>query len=290
MWMGAWIANGEFVDDVRGAVQRYRTHGSSENSSIAPSPHRGIDGPRYKPSCDSPKDHEEADECLQARMADAAEDMTFLTRVQIAVGIAGLGGLVATLLLTMWAAHSAGKATSIASTAMVISERAYVFVEEFVSETILTPNRDQIAACAIRVRWRNSGNSPTKNLNVRTLTQLTDGPPLPDDFPFRAGPIEKIPTIIEPKGQKFSGSITIPIEIVRDSIAMHRRIYRWGWAEYNDIFERTPTHRTDFCVELKFDGDGQTWIACTPHVWKRHNDFYDLPPKPPPWLRRKNEN
>jgi hypothetical protein len=29
----------------------------------------------------------------------------------------------------------------------------------------------------------------------------------------------------------------------------------WGWAEYNDIFEGTPRHRTEFCADVLVSPD-----------------------------------
>jgi hypothetical protein len=41
--------------------------------------------------------------------------------------------------------------------------------------------------------------------------------------------------------------LTTLLEGARNGLA---RIFIWGWAEYRDIFDGTPLHRTEFCNEL----------------------------------------
>jgi hypothetical protein len=38
-------------------------------------------------------------------------------------------------------------------------------------------------------------------------------------------------------------------------IAGTQHLYVWGWAEYDDVFEGTPRHRTEFCHKWSVGGD-----------------------------------
>jgi hypothetical protein len=41
-------------------------------------------------------------------------------------------------------------------------------------------------------------------------------------------------------------------------IGGRRRIFIWGWADYNDVFPSTPRHRTEFCYEITVGQDPST--------------------------------
>lgn len=49
-------------------------------------------------------------------------------------------------------------------------------------------------------------------------------------------------------------SIDIPIDVFQAVQAGTHRLYMWGWADYNDIFEGTERHRTEFSAEILITG------------------------------------
>lgn len=64
---------------------------------------RPIETDWNKPQCRNAKSHDEADLCEQRRMAEAAEDSVFLSKIQIGIGIGGA-------LLLFWTLYESRRA------------------------------------------------------------------------------------------------------------------------------------------------------------------------------------
>ena len=154
--------------------------------------------------------------------------------------------------------------------------RAYVFMENTVTESIINPQTQEVVGCNIVVHWKNSGQTPARTVQVRTVTLITDQP-LPDTKQFVAeGPNpEPIPFSMGPGVTNTSAAAPFPITQLNSALEGNH-IYFWGWAEYDDIFfPHTPRHRTDFCVELMVTKIGQE-VSVVPQAFKRNNDYYDI--------------
>lgn len=55
-----------------------------------------------------------------------------------------------------------------------------------------------------------------------------------------------------------------------------KRLFLWGWVEYDDIFEGTPRHRVDYCFEIKITGEAKSGANfAIPEMYRRHNRHYD---------------
>src|ERR1700693_2571114 len=81
---------------------------------------------------------------------------------------------------------------------------------------------------------------------------------IPDGFRFADYPGGRCtPSVIGPRSETY-----IPVNIaIQDAIAAHerrKRILVYGWLEYNDIFEGSRRHRTEFCYEFEFFTDPRT--------------------------------
>ena len=50
----------------------------------------------------------------------------------------------------------------------------------------------------------------------------------------------------------------IPVEIFDKARSEGAHIYMWGWTDYDDVFQRTKRHRTEFCLEIIVRGDVRT--------------------------------
>jgi hypothetical protein len=50
----------------------------------------------------------------------------------------------------------------------------------------------------------------------------------------------------------------IPVEILDKTRSGRAHVYLWGWTDYDDIFQGTKRHRTEFCVEIIVHGDVRT--------------------------------
>jgi len=82
------------------------------------------------PKCANPQSHDEADLCEQRRSANAAEDVVFLNKIQIALGVVGAAFLFWTLYLTRVSARAtvdAANASAKMAKALPALERAYLF-------------------------------------------------------------------------------------------------------------------------------------------------------------------
>jgi hypothetical protein len=148
-------------------------------------------------------------------------------------------------------AAAAEKSANIAETAMTSSERAFVYLDTFrwVSHLGLSNNRYSWTIVPI---WINTGNTPTRQLNIDVCYDLRETP-LPDDFSFPDHRAEQtILVMIRPRGGT-AGSI--PYEILgEDLIAVRdgkKYFYVWGSAEYYDVFENTEKHITRFCAFIR---------------------------------------
>jgi hypothetical protein len=137
----------------------------------------------------------------------------------------------------------------------VDTDRAFVFPREVKWIACKDIKTDAVAYWEIAVIWENGGKTPTRHLRVFINLHL-DPNVLPDEFEFPDVGTETIPTLIPPGGGTIESSklaITLAnLEKIRDGKA---HLYTWGWAEYDDVFERTQRHRTEFCYKWSVGGD-----------------------------------
>ncbi|HEY6333351.1 MAG TPA: hypothetical protein VI756_28765, partial [Blastocatellia bacterium] len=101
----------------------------------------------------------------------------------------------------------------------------------------------------------NTGTTPTRSLAAH-INRMISPTPMPKDFTY--------PDIYPPKNEPGSRNDLVPVIGPKDSRPMEAMIsrqqyemwtrhevhlYFYGWAEYNDIFDKTPRHITRFCYE-----------------------------------------
>ena len=103
--------------------------------------------------------------------------------------------------------------------------------------------------------WRNVGKTPTKYMrtNFNRQWRVCAGT-LPFDDAFDdAGP--QGGSFLGPQNTSASSKLHIPEEILILMKMGDAHAYLWGWTEYNDVFQNTPRHRTEFCTEIIVVGD-----------------------------------
>jgi hypothetical protein len=135
----------------------------------------------YKPSCDKPQQREDADLCQQVRMAKAAEDAVWWARTQSILGIVGFFGVLASLFFTAWAAVTASRQVRLSRQALVNTDRAFVFVYEGLLGPAVNAKTDRVESWNTGVRWKNSGNTPTRYLRLFIALSVRDDV-LQEDF------------------------------------------------------------------------------------------------------------
>ena len=165
--------------------------------------------------------------------------------------IAGLLALVAGIM-----AYSIGKkqVTAIRD-AMVTTERAFIFCERINAHWIAKKDTEEITAWVFTPIWKNSGNTPTKAAVscINTWVGIDAGKiPTGFDFPDHDKPGR---TMIGPQAVMHGSGLTIPIATMRKMRAGEARAYIWGWFDYSDVFDHTPRHRAEFCMEIVVSGN-----------------------------------
>jgi hypothetical protein len=81
------------------------------------------------------------------------------------------------------------------------------------------------------------------------------------DFPDVWGEGEnqdEVTILVGPQSTLNGRTVGIPIRDVMMVADGVKRIFIWGWAEYDEVFPGKPRHRTEFFVELKLVGDPET--------------------------------
>jgi hypothetical protein len=96
-----------------------------------------------------------------------------------------------------------------------------------------------------KIALENHGSTRAKN--VRMYGSYTDLPTEASIEKFRFPPPltnELVPVVFGPKENHSTTPLTVNFESLRST--EHRFVF-WGWVTYNDIFENTPKHLTEFC-------------------------------------------
>ena len=169
------------------------------------------------------------------------------------------------------------EAVRISERALISTERAFVFLEDFDPEIVYgrrgtqsgASNNLTVSQLAIRPRWRNGGNTPTKDMTV--IVNWTPWPGgLPGQFNYAYGEnVVPTPMFLGPKATEWSEPIRIPAQVATAALHGGESIFIWGRVEYRDIFDKTRLHFTEWCYKLVFvriEPHPQTqFVAFGPH-------------------------
>lgn len=98
--------------------------------------------------------------------------------------------------------------------------------------------------------------------DLKPQTLKTGGPPV--------SPIYNRNWHLVPKAPLFLDAVEIPIS----SIAAHR-VFIWGWADYDDIFDATPRHRTEFCCRVVVIPQNPAQMMVRFETYRMHNGYDD---------------
>lgn len=140
---------------------------------------------------------------------------------------------------------STKKLVSDSQTALISTQRAFIFIKLFELNQI----ENTLKVTVVPV-WENSGDTPTKNMISHVNGKWFDSV-LDEDFTFPDYEGEEIVRLlIGPKQTMGASPLGFSESDVRKVINGNGHIYVWGWAEYSDIFEKTPRHRTEFCSDV----------------------------------------
>jgi hypothetical protein len=166
----------------------------------------------------------------------------------------GLRGILVTLVFSGLGTRAAARQVRLSRDALIHTDRAFVYPFQTMWNAVKDVNTDKVRSWRMSIRWKNSGNTPTRhlrmwtNLSVRTDTLLSDF-----DFPDEGA--GDIPTLIAPQATVDTQELELSLDDLELAIAGKRHLYAWGWAEYDDVFDRTRRHRTEFCYKINVGGN-----------------------------------
>lgn len=148
-------------------------------------------------------------------------------------------------------ANAAKSAANTASDELTSVQRPFITYKTLTNQNLLDSSGKLINGIEFKARYENDGTTPTRGARHRigykdfpkampaTFTFRLDAPPLP-------GPV----FAFSPKATIDAGQVVVPKMTLDKLWAGQVHLYFWGWLEYRDVFPKTPTHITMFCVEL----------------------------------------
>jgi hypothetical protein len=200
--------------------------------------------------------------------------------------ITALGTLaIAGFTLTLW--RSTDRLWSSSEKSLRLTQRAFVYLDGIKFEiTLLDDNESNrkvelesgkdrslwVTRFAAQPRWRNSGNSPARNMVLETNFTIFPGT-LPQDFeyPYK-GPSSQM--FIGPKAVVDGEVLEIggANSVINNGIEPGPQLYIWGRAGYDDIFGHR--HFVKWCYRVRFyryDG-GRLQASYIQHDDYNHSD------------------
>jgi hypothetical protein len=174
------------------------------------------------------------------------------------------------------ASRAARDSAETAKQSVIAVQRAFVFVTGVQPSRIVNLQDQQTVGWQFAVRWENSGSTPAINFNAHLNMSPFDGD-IPAGFDFAdIPPTDNVSGFVPPKGS-IGMQVQQPIAIIQSVIENKRRLFLWGWAEYDDTFGNTPRHRIEYCLEIKIAGEFTTdKNTVASEMYRRHNRYYDI--------------
>ena len=141
--------------------------------------------------------------------------------------------------------------------ALLASNRAFVSVRNIEWRFVGKKSTHTIAKWNFTTQWENGGNTPAKNRTSQVVYSVFEKP-LATNFEFSdLGDLVTDGGVIGPRGIRHSNT-EIPVEVLDKAQNREAHVYLWGWTDYDDVFQGTKRHRTEFCVEIITRGDVRT--------------------------------
>jgi len=255
----------------------------------------------YEPTCQSPKDQGEKGLCEAIRANDIAAENLHWVRIGtgavllslILTGLAAWAAAVAAKAATISVKHAeadaaeqatrftdqlavaqesalaakngaaaAGRSADLARAAMVLTQGARMTFADVGKDC--TFNADgTLAGLTVRIVWQNTGNTPAEN--VQHYAWIGVGEDIPASFGERDQPGD--PSVVGTAVRLYSGTLDVRQDEIADIVSGKLKLFLWGWVEYDDVFDETPRHRTEYCAVMR--------APTGPH---RAPDFYNVGP------------
>jgi hypothetical protein len=231
-------------------------HPSTSANETSDSHHGTKDAPFFVDVHHTPISKTEAAQDAAKEFRDAATQWGVLILTGL-LAVATVLQFCALLYQGYWLQRS----VRLAETALTSAEQAFLF-QHGVAITPIKGIDGMMRGWQFIFSWKNSGSTPARRVLLHTslhtllrTNPLTDPGDLPSDFDFPdtygfREPTEQVRLSIGPQGEMASNPKTIDMFDLDEAYSRRRRIFMYGWADYTDIFPKTPRHRTEFCFEI----------------------------------------
>lgn len=148
------------------------------------------------------------------------------------------------------------QSVQIAERALISTERAFVFVEDFVPDFSFTPRQLQINYFRVKPRWRNNGTTPTKDMTVSVNWTHWPGESVTGIGIYPEGRTKRM--FLAPQAVEWSEAVEIPAEVATQALQGKQKLFIWGRVDYDDIFDGTSRHFTEWCYQIHiFESGGR---------------------------------
>jgi hypothetical protein len=221
------------------------------------------------PKTDAEAEHERQERAEKAELdrqlvhltADLASFTAWLVYATAALVVATAGlaifayvqarDMKESLAIAKVAADASAKSAGVAERALTTLERAFVYFSRWDLEQLPVREDDPSRPYYCTIRWMNTGRTQAKRFIQYINWKAFDPGTGPDAIGFAdlPGP-PAFPTMIGPGAEHIGHRHAIGSEYIKAALMGQWVIYVWGWCEYNDVFQGSPRHRTEFCIRL----------------------------------------
>jgi hypothetical protein len=253
-------ANGVASNDARTAAAAIDSRGNSESKTEPPPiPVTIVPSKQTLEEAKSAAAERSQKAELDRKLVDFNHDLAFYTALlAIIAGLQFLALLLQAFFLRR-AFIEARRGGDIARLAMIAGERAFVFPMGY--RSFYEPyGTTGLYSWRFRPVWRNSGDTPTRNMIMHTRCILRNDA-LPTEFDFDAEPQPTGTALLAPNSEALGGvvppypDLAISPQDLAAVMSGQKFLYIWGWAQYSDVFDGTEKHITRFCWSLAPIGD-----------------------------------
>jgi hypothetical protein len=184
----------------------------------------------------------------------------------------------------LWKANN--RSAKIAELALTDLERAFVFIDGFTPQITTAvdlgtdpndlPERYRgrlhlyMHRFAVLPRWKNGGNTPTRNMKIQVAWRGPTGP-IPPEYVYRGDPE---PFFLGPLAIEHSLPVEMPPAARLVDYGLHMEGHQpmcwiWGRADYDDIFGKP--HFLEWCYQPSFDAHDGKRLRVTFIQWGDYN-------------------
>ena len=174
---------------------------------------------------------------------------------------------IAAFTCTLWLATS--RQALLTREALVADKKAFVFPIGL-NQSYEKDTATSFYNWRFKANWRNSGDTPTRNLRLHVVCELRDSL-LPANFDFDLPNPNPQTGLLGPKFDSLLGVAPMPplpaitAQDIADIQQARKTLYLIGWVKYFDVFPGTPEHITRFCWQIMPEGNPYTFVPNDPN-------------------------